>query len=126
MDISKNGSVSNTKYPGNLTVKGKVNTSEISVSNNLEVEGTIYANNILLNGKNINEALKDELTENITQTITNSVNEKFESLNTSSKKDAFYLGNESGDPSWRFRIVNGELLIEKLEEGEWFIKQSIE
>lgn len=126
MDISKNGSVSNTKYPGNLTVKGKVNTSEISVQNNLEVEGTIYANNILLNGKNINEALKDELTENLTQTITNSVNEKFESLNTSSKKDALYLGNESGDPSWRFRIVNGELLIEKLEEGEWFIKQSIE
>ena len=152
MDISKNGNVSNTKYPGNVLVKGKVTTNELNVENNVDIQGILSVKDIVIDGKNLSETLKDnlsenltetltgkltetltenltetltgKLTENLTETLTGKLTEKLKEIN--SNKDFLYLGNDSEDGSWRFRILNGELLIEKLEEGEWSIKQSIE
>jgi hypothetical protein len=114
MDISKNGNVSNTKYPGNLSVKGNVNAGELNVQNNASINGTLSVNNILLNGKDLNQTVNEAIYETLQTSVENK------------PKDCLYLGNQEEENSWRFRIVNGELLIEKLEEGEWNIKQSIE
>ena len=59
MDISKNGNVSNTKYPGNVSVKGKVTTNELNVENNVDIQGILSVKDIVIIGKNLSETLKE-------------------------------------------------------------------
>ena len=38
---------------------------------------------------------------------------------------AVYLGAKNEDGSWRLRVESGELIIEKREDNDWEIKQSM-
>ena len=127
MDVSKIGNISTSKFPGNISVKGDVKTKDLTVENDLKVEnnvdiqGTLSVNDIVINGKSLSDTLNESLNESL-----NLINEKQSEINNNLNKDCIYLGNRLDNGSWRLKILNGELLIEKLEDGVWNIKQSIE
>lgn len=97
MELSKKGK-SQVSMPGSLNVSGDLSSKNIKVSENAVIEG-----DLVVNGK---------ISGNISIEKSN---------------DTFInLGQPDTEGSWRLRVDNdGYLNIEKFEEGEWTLKQSI-
>ena len=107
-----------TIITGDATVKGVldsaiVTTKDLNVSNNvtvtkdLNVGGkTIITGDLIVTGNILNDNVKTE------------TREEFDN-------GEIYLGDKTQNGGWRIRIEESELLIEKLENNEWEIKQSM-
>lgn len=117
MEVTKRGQVN---YPGNINAKGIIDSAAVttedlevgknaSIINDLSVGGEAVINgNLIVKGKVINNIENHE--------------EQPQAWNEMFKDGAIYLGDKS---TWRFRVEDDEFLIEKLEDGEWEIKQSM-
>lgn len=122
MEVTKRGQVN---YPGNMNVKGVLNSATLttndlevgnntSISNELSVGGNaVISGDLVVTGKIINECVPEH-----------SLDEE-PVCNDEFKDGTVYLGDKTAEGTWRLRVEDGELLIERLEEGEWEIKQSM-
>jgi hypothetical protein len=120
MEVTKRGHVN---YPGDLIARGVVESAGITtndlevgknavVTNDLSVGGKAIINgDLIVTGKVINESIAEKCSEPL-------CNDEF-------KEGTVYLGDKSTEGTWRFRVEEGELLIEKFQNGDWEIKQSM-
>jgi hypothetical protein len=98
MEVSKKGKAQIT-FPGDLTVENQVNAKNLNVS-----ENTVFEGDITVKGKIIAELPSAE--------------PKYENV--------VNLGDPEQNGSWRLFVDNdGMLHIQKLENGEWEVKQTL-
>ena len=107
-----------TVLTGDATVNGALNASKVSVND-------LNANNNVSVTKDLNVGGKTVISGDLV--VTGSIlNDKVEEgAREEFEKGEIYFGNKSQDGTWRIRVEDGELLIEKLEDHEWEIKQSM-
>ena len=107
-----------TVLAGDASVNGVLEASKVS-TNNLEVKNNVTVTKDLnVTGKTV---LSGDLV--VTGNILNDKDEK--GAREEFENGEIYFGNKSQDGTWRIRVDDGELLIEKLEDHEWEIKQSM-
>ena len=96
MDVSKKGG--KIFIPGDLKVEGGLETIDLHAKGKVVIDG-----DLTITGEVKSTTPKEDKHEKI-----------------------FYLGHPEVEGSWRFQVdEDGMLLIEKFENGEWFIKQSM-
>ena len=146
MEVTKRGKVN---YPGDVNVKGvlissKISTDELDVGANATlVDLNVTGKTVLVGDASVNGVLEAskvstnnlEVKNNVTVTKDLNVTGKTvlsgdlvvtgNILNDKDENGEIYFGNKSQDGTWRIRVDDGELLIEKLEDHEWEIKQSM-
>lgn len=108
VDVNKQGKVN---IPGDLNVKNNLNSVNLNVDKNLQVNGETVMENTVIKGDltvfgNINR-IGDETNEHVV------------------KDGILYLGDPSLENSWRINVREGELYFENKLNGEWIVKQSI-
>lgn len=108
VDVNKKGQVN---IPGDLNVKNNLNSINLNVDQNLQVNGDTILQNAVIKGDltvfgNINR-IGEENTDCVM------------------KNGMLYLGDPTLENSWRISIRDGELYFEHKLNGEWLIKQSI-
>jgi hypothetical protein len=109
-----------TQRKGKITMPGDLNVKNLISSEKLETKAANIDGDMLVKGKTIIEG--DLVISGNVEGI--NIKQELPDLGTIDS-GVLHLGPKDKEGSWRLRIEDEQLYFDKLEEGEWSVRQSL-